>query len=113
MGKHTELIATFQRRTGEQIPNKAATLIQDSTVGGGQFRVGTGEFNALVEGLYVHKKIDGVMTNYAQYSVGLERKLADSLFLDVAYRWAPGSAGASGMMANFNWSFNQKAQLVK
>jgi hypothetical protein len=66
IGTHAEVIAHFQRRTGEQIPNKTAkgnsasstapsnsTVIQDSTVGGGQFRVGTSEFNALAEGLYV------------------------------------------------------------
>ena len=127
IGSHAEVIAHFQRRTGEQIPNKTAkgtsasstmsstgNVLQDSTVGGGQFRVGTSEFNALAEGLYVHKKVAGAVSAYGQYSVGLERKLAESLFLDVGYRWAPGTPlGTAGIVANFNWSFNQKPQLAK
>lgn len=125
--EQSQVTFSAQRRTGEMIPDQTASgtsasggatpnmnfISQSSTVFGGQYRYGTPGLNALFEGLSVHKKISGKVDDYAQYALGVEKQLADAFFLDLSYRWAPGTRlGTSGLLGSLNWSFNQKPQLA-
>ena len=112
-----QVTGEFRRRTGEQIPllsvPNSPFTVQDSTVAGGLFRFGKGEFNGDFEGVYVRTKKRGILDSHPEFGFGLERKLTGNLFLEVQYRYASGvNSGASGLLSNLKWSFNKQPQFV-
>ncbi|HZD95096.1 MAG TPA: hypothetical protein VE133_12625, partial [Candidatus Sulfotelmatobacter sp.] len=113
-----QLLGHFRRRTGELVPDPNTPtdpitglpnfVIQSSTLAGGMLRIGSAKFNGNVEGLYVHKKIAGIVDTYPEFGFGLERKLAETLYLDASYRYAPGTKlTSSGFLTNLKWSFTK------
>jgi len=113
-----QIIGHFRRLTGEQVPaphtpvNPVTGLptffTQGTTLIGGSFRFGSGKFNGNVDGLYVHKNVSGRLDSYPELDLGLERKLAESFYLDATYRYAVGTQlTASGFVANLKWSFSK------
>lgn len=113
-----QILGHFRRLTGEQVPlpntpvNPATGLPvfveRGTTFIGGAFRIGSGTFNGRVDGLYVHKNVAGKVDSYPEFEFGLERKLADSFYLDANYRYAVGTKlTASGFLANLKWSFSK------
>ena len=122
VGTVAQITGHFRRRTGEEVPDpttpkdpttgQANFAIQSSTLAGGSLRFGSGKFNGKFEGVYVHKKVAGILDTYPEFGFGLERKLAENLYLDAAYRYAPGTKlTASGFLTNLKWNFNKTSQL--
>jgi hypothetical protein len=122
LGTVAQVTGHFRRLTGEEVPDpntpkdpttgQANFVIQSSTLAGGSLRFGSGKFNGKFEGLYVHKKLAGILDSYPEFGFGLERKLAENLYLDAAYRYAPGTKlTSSGFLTNLKWNFNKTSQL--
>ena len=118
MGTTAQILGHFRRTTGEEVPDPvtpkdpttglANFVIQSSTLAGGSVRYGSAKFNGRFDGLYVHKKVAGILDTYPEFGFGLERKLAENLYLDASYRYAPGTKlTASGFLSNLKWNFNK------
>jgi hypothetical protein len=113
-----QITGLFRRLTGAQVPapntpvnpatGQPVFVDQGTTLIGGSFRIGSGTFNGNVNGLYVHKNTAGALNSYPEFEFGLERKLAESFYLDATYRYAVGTRlTASGFLANLKWSFSK------
>jgi hypothetical protein len=94
---------------------KNATREQNSRTAGGQFRYGTFSTNFLTEGLYQHIIPAGAPPkpeNTFRYSLGLEHRLSDKLWITATFG---GDRGPNGnhllVLSNFKWNFGQQAQL--
>jgi len=122
IGTTAQILAHFRRRTGEEVPDpnnptdpttgQPNFVIQSSTFAGGSLRYGSAVFNGRFDGLYVHKKVAGVLDTYPEFGFGLERKLAENLYLDASYRYAPGTKlTSSGFLSNLKWNFNKVPKL--
>jgi hypothetical protein len=118
-----QLIVNGRRVTGEQVvpPNtpastsgtSAAFVLQDTSIGGGAFRVGRSDFNAIVEGLYIGKRTGGVVDSYPEFGFGVEKKLAEKVYLELNYRYDVNSkSNTSGVLANLKWSFSQEPKIA-
>ena len=118
-----QLTGHFQRLTGEQVPapntppdpvtGSPVLVAQGTTLAGGSLRFGSGKFNGNVNGLYVHKNVAGALDSYPEFEFGLERKLAESFYLDASYRYALGTKlTASGFLANLKWSFSKTPTML-
>lgn len=114
LGTWGQLIINGRRQTGEHVaPQGASTtttfVLQDTTVAGGAFRIGHSDFNGVVEGLYIGKRTGGIPDSYPEFGFGIEKKLADNLYLDANYRYDVNSKlSTSGVLANLKWSFSQQ-----
>jgi hypothetical protein len=114
-----QLIMNGRRVTGAHVAPQGASgsapfVIQDTSVFGGAFRAGRSDINAIFEGLYIGKKTAGVPDSYPEFGVGLEKKLASNLYLDVNYRYDVNSkVSTSGVLANLKWSFNKQSQMTQ
>jgi hypothetical protein len=117
IGTTAQILGHFRRRTGEDVPDPNTPtdpitglpnfVIQSTTLGGGSLRYGSAKFNGRFDGLYVHKKVAGIVDTYPEFGFGLERQLAGNLYLDASYRYAPGTKlTASGFLSNLKWNFN-------
>jgi hypothetical protein len=124
LGTWGQLIANGRRLTGQHIvpPNSGASttaasgnfVLQDSSIGGGAFRFGRSDFNGIVEGLYIGKKTGGVVDSYPEFGFGVEKKLAEKVYLELNYRYDVNSkVNTSGILANLKWSFSQASKLAK
>lgn len=124
LGDWGQIIATGRRMTGQSIPapstssggsstGKNQFVLQDTTVAGGEFRFGRGDFNGNIQGIYVGKRTGGNPTSYPEFGIGLEKKLTTNLYLDVNYQYAVNTKlTASGIITNLKWTFNQQPKLV-
>ena len=119
---NAQIIFNAQRRTGEYIPGPSSGttsgtntdfVMRDSTAFGGELRYGGYGLNGFLEGLWIGQRIARATNSYGLYGLGAEKKISDALYLDLTYRWAPGtSSNKSSIIGNLNWSFNQKPQMV-
>jgi hypothetical protein len=118
IGTTGQILAHFRRQTGQEVPDPNTPTdpttgqpnfaIQSSTLAGGSVRYGSAKFNGRFDGLYVHKKVAGILDSYPEFGFGLERRLAENLYLDATYRYAPGTKlTASGFLSNLKWNFNK------
>jgi hypothetical protein len=122
IGTTAQILGHFRRTTGQEVPDPVTPkdpitglpnfVIQSSTLAGGSVRYGSAKFNGRFDGLYVHKKVAGILDTYPEFGFGLERKLAENLYLDASYRYAPGTKlTASGFLSNLKWNFNKLPKL--
>lgn len=123
LGDWGQIIATGRRMTGQFIPSPSTSsggaagtnqfVLQDTTVAGGEFRFGRGDFNGNIQGVYVGKRTAGSPAAYPEFGIGLEKKLTTNFYLDVNYQYAVNTKlTASGIVANLEWSFSQQPKLV-
>ncbi len=118
-----QVIVNARRLTGQHVvpPNtpasttgsSAAFVLQDTSVAGGAFRVGRSDFNAIIEGLYIGKRTAGIVDSYPEFGFGVEKRLAEKLYLQINYRYDVNSnTNTSGVLANLKWSFSQEPKLT-
>jgi len=116
-----QLIVSARRQTGQQVVPPTSTssgttgtdsyMIQDSTVAGGAVKFGRSDFNGTVTGLYIGKRTGGRPDSYPEFGFGVEKKLVNSLYLELNYRYDVTQKSVSGVLANIKWSFSQQPKL--
>jgi hypothetical protein len=120
-GRWGQTIVNARRETGQLVVPASGSaaasangnfVVQDTTVAGGAFRVGRADFNAIIEGLYIGKRTAGVPDSYPEFGFGVEKKLAERIYLELNYRYDATSSGTSGLLTNLKWSFSQEPKLA-
>lgn len=88
IGKHSQLIGHARYLENEEIPDpesSGAFLQQDSWFFGGRIRFGTADFNGSFESTYTRREPEGAESDKGMtLLLGLERKLASDLWLQLA-----------------------------
>jgi hypothetical protein len=120
LGTWGQISAAARRQTGQLVappgPSSGGSgtpmVLQDTTIAGGSFKFGRSDFNGLVQGLYIGKRTGGIPDSYPEFGFGLEKKLTNSVYLELTYRYDVTKKQTSGVLANLKWSFNQQAKLA-
>jgi len=113
-----QLIVHGRYRTSEQVPDpnvKGQFFKQNSGLVGARFRIGSPDFAASVEGVFLHATVAAKPTeNSYRLSFGAEHKVAENLWFALSLGGEGGRRGGNNtvfVLSAFKWGFSKKQQL--